>query len=98
MQLTEAQLVTTNSAVYLAASILDADFARLGQQVTEAEGAGVDRIHVDVMDGHFVPNFALGPGIVRSVRRITHLPVEVHLMVQEPKRFLEELAEAGAIL
>ena len=75
------------SAVKLAPSILAADFARLGQQVAEAEHAGADRIHVDVMDGHFVPNLSMGPAIVQSLRRVTHLPLEIHLMISDPDFF-----------
>lgn len=83
-------------AVKLAPSILAADFARLGQQVAEAEQAGADRIHVDVMDGHFVPNLSMGAPIVASLRRVTHLPLEVHLMISDPDLFLEEFVEAGS--
>lgn len=82
--------------IKLAPSILAADFARLGEQVLEAEGAGADRIHVDVMDGHFVPNISIGPVVVRSLRRVTRLPLETHLMIAEPDRYLEAFAEAGS--
>ncbi|HKX02643.1 MAG TPA: ribulose-phosphate 3-epimerase [Methylomirabilota bacterium] len=84
------------SAVKLAPSILAADFARLGQQVAEAEHAGADRIHVDVMDGRFVPNLSMGPAIVQSIRRVTRLPLEIHLMISEPDFFLEDFAAAGS--
>jgi len=84
------------SIVKLAPSILSADFARLGQQVAEAADAGADRIHVDVMDGHFVPNLSMGPAVVRSLRRVTHLPLEIHLMIADPDFFLDEFAEAGS--
>lgn len=82
--------------IKLAPSILAADFARLGEQVLEAERAGADRIHVDVMDGHFVPNISIGPVVVRSLRRVTRLPLETHLMIAEPDRYLEAFAEAGS--
>ena len=84
------------SIVKLAPSILSADFARLGQQVAEAADAGADRIHVDVMDGHFVPNLTMGPAVVQSIRRVTHLPLEIHLMITDPDLFLDEFVEAGS--
>src|SRR5579859_158026 len=83
-------------AVKLAPSILAADFARLGEQVAEAEHAGADRIHVDVMDGHFVPNIAIGAPIVQSLRRVTTLPMETHLMITDPDFFLDEFVKAGS--
>ena len=77
-------------------SVLSADFTRLGDQVREAEQAGAQRIQVDVMDGHFVPNITMGPIIVNAVRRSTTLPVEAHLMISHPEQFIEEFANAGA--
>src|SRR6266481_3577421 len=82
--------------IKIAPSILAADFARLGEQVAEAERAGANRIHVDVMDGHFVPNISLGAPIVKSLRQVTRLPLETHLMIFNPDFFFEEFAEAGA--
>ena len=82
--------------VKVAPSILSADFAHLGKQVGEAEQAGADRIHVDVMDGHFVPNISMGAVIVQSLRPVTRLPLETHLMISDPDLFLEEFAEAGS--
>ncbi len=80
----------------LAPSILAADFSRLGEQVKAAEEAGADYIHIDVMDGHFVPNITIGPLIVRACKRVTKLPLDVHLMIEEPERYLETFADAGA--
>ena len=79
-------------------SILSADPGRLAEQVKEAEAAGADRIQVDVMDGHFVPNLTFGPLIVEAVRKATSLPVEAHLMIERPELFLEAFAKAGATL
>lgn len=80
----------------LAPSILSADFARLAEEVSAVEAAGADWIHVDVMDGHFVPNITMGPFIVETFRRITSLPLDVHLMIETPERYLEAFAKAGA--
>lgn len=82
--------------IILSSSILSADFSRLGEQIHEAEAAGVDWIHVDVMDGHFVPNLTMGPFIVETCRRITPLPLDVHLMVANPASLVEMYAKAGA--
>ena len=84
------------SPAKLAPSILAADFTRLGDQVREADRAGADRIHIDVMDGHFVPNISMGPVVVKAVRRVTRLPLEVHLMIEQPDLYLDAFAEAGA--
>jgi ribulose-phosphate 3-epimerase len=82
--------------VRIAASILAADFAKLGEEVARAEAAGADLIHIDVMDGHFVPNLTLGPAIVEAVKRHTRLPLDVHLMIEEPDRYLDAFVGAGA--
>ncbi|MDT7043072.1 ribulose-phosphate 3-epimerase [Candidatus Nitronereus thalassa] len=83
-------------SVKIAPSILSADFARLGEEVAAVESAGADFIHVDVMDGHFVPNLTIGPPIVESLRKVTSLPLDVHLMITNPDAFIPEFAEAGA--
>ncbi len=80
----------------IAPSILAADFSRLGELVREVEQGGADRIHIDVMDGHFVPNLSMGPVVVKGLRPVTKLPLEVHLMVNEPARFVESFRKAGA--
>ncbi len=82
--------------IQIAPSILAADFSILGDQVHAAEAAGADQIHVDVMDGHFVPNISIGVPIVRSLRPATRLPLDVHLMIEQPERYLEVFATAGA--
>ena len=82
--------------VQIAPSILSADFAALGRDISAAERGGADLIHVDVMDGHFVPNITIGPPVVAALRRVTKLPLDVHLMIVEPLRFLEPFAKAGA--
>ena len=82
--------------VKIAPSILAADFARLGEEVAMVEKAGGDIIHVDIMDGHFVPNLTIGPAVVASLKKVTSLPLDVHLMVEEPDRFINAFVEAGA--
>ena len=84
------------TAVKLAPSILAADFTRLGEQVVEAERCGADRIHVDVMDGHFVPNISLGAVVVEALRKVTRLPLETHMMIFNPDLFIDEFCAAGS--
>ena len=86
----------TGDQVLIAPSILSADFGRLAEQVSEAAEAGADWIHVDVMDGHFVPNITIGPAVTSAVRAATDLPVDVHLMIEEPDRYLSAFADVGA--
>lgn len=80
----------------IAPSILSADFARLGDEIRALEAAGADYIHVDVMDGHFVPNITIGPLVVEAARRVTSLPLDVHLMIEQPDRYIPDFAAAGA--
>jgi ribulose-phosphate 3-epimerase len=82
--------------VKIAPSILSADFARLGEEIVAVEKAGADYIHIDVMDGHFVPNITIGPLIVEAIRPVTKLPLDVHLMIENPDRYIENFAKAGA--
>lgn len=82
--------------VYVAPSILSADFARLGEEIRDVEQGGADFIHIDVMDGHFVPNLTIGPLVVEAVRPITELPLDVHLMIEAPDRYIPAFAKAGA--
>jgi ribulose-phosphate 3-epimerase len=83
-------------SIKIAPSILSADFGRLGEQVAEAEAAGADYIHVDVMDGRFVPNITIGPLVVKALRKRTRLPLYVHLMIESPERYLDDFCAAGA--
>ncbi len=85
-------------AVRIAPSILAADFARLGEEVRAVEAAGADYLHMDVMDGRFVPNITIGPPVVAAIRKVTKLPIDVHLMIVEPERYIDEFAQAGADL
>lgn len=82
--------------VLIAPSILSADFARLGEEIAAVEAAGADWLHVDVMDGRFVPNITIGPPVVKALRKVTKLPLDVHLMIVEPERYVDAFAEAGA--
>jgi ribulose-phosphate 3-epimerase len=83
---------------YIAPSILSADFSKLGEEIQSVEKAGADWIHVDVMDGHFVPNITIGPLIVEAASRVTSLPLDVHLMIEHPDKYIEDFAKAGANL
>ncbi|MFN3395373.1 MAG: ribulose-phosphate 3-epimerase [Thermodesulfovibrionales bacterium] len=84
--------------VKIAPSILSADFLRLGDEIKAAEEAGVDMLHLDVMDGHFVPNITIGPFVVEAIRKITKLPLDVHLMIEEPDRYIKDFIKAGSDL
>jgi ribulose-phosphate 3-epimerase len=85
-------------SIRLSPSILSADFAALGRDVAAAERGGADFIHVDVMDGHFVPNLTIGPPVVRALKRIAQVPLDVHLMIEDPDRYLESFVDAGAAM
>jgi ribulose-phosphate 3-epimerase len=80
----------------IAPSLLSADFAALGDAVARAERAGADMIHIDIMDGHFVPNLTMGPPVVKSLKAVAHIPLDVHLMIEDPDRYAEAFVEAGA--
>jgi len=85
-----------NGQVQIAPSILSADFSALGAQIAAVERGGADLIHVDVMDGHFVPNITIGPPVVRAIRRVASRPLDVHLMIEHPDRYIEAFVDAGA--
>jgi ribulose-phosphate 3-epimerase len=89
-------LSTRSPAIQIAPSILSADFASLGRDIAAVERGGADLIHIDVMDGHFVPNITIGVPVVRSIRRIATRPLDVHLMIEQPDRFIDEFVDAGA--
>ncbi|MCX5749682.1 MAG: ribulose-phosphate 3-epimerase [Candidatus Saganbacteria bacterium] len=82
--------------IKIAPSILSADFSRLGEEIRAVEAAGADLIHIDVMDGHFVPNITIGPAIVRAARRVTALPLDVHLMIEDPAKYIRSFLDAGS--
>ncbi len=82
--------------VKIAPSILSANFLKLGEEIKAVEASGADMLHIDIMDGHFVPNITIGPSIVKSIRKITSLPLDVHLMIEEPDKYLRDFIEAGA--
>jgi len=82
--------------IKIAPSVLSADFSKLGEEIKKAEAAGADLIHVDVMDGHFVPNITVGPLVVEAIKNVTTLPIDVHLMIEEPDEFLKDFIKAGA--
>jgi ribulose-phosphate 3-epimerase len=90
--------VSGGRGVQIAPSILSADFAALGRDIAAVERGGADLIHVDVMDGHFVPNITLGPAVVRAVKQIATRPIDVHLMIEEPDRYIEDFVSAGAAM
>lgn len=89
---------TTGSPVLIAPSILSADFADLGREIAAIERGGADLIHVDVMDGHFVPNITVGPPVVQAIKRVATRPLDVHLMIEEPERYLDDFMKAGAAM
>lgn len=86
----------SNKNIKISPSILSADFSRLGEEIREVESAGADYVHIDVMDGHFVPNITVGPLIVEAVRRVTDLPLDVHLMIERPELYISDFAKAGS--
>lgn len=86
----------TSGKILLAPSLLSADFSRLAEEIRDVENAGCDWLHVDVMDGHFVPNLTIGPVVVNAIRKVTKMPLDVHLMIDAPGRYIEEFRKAGA--
>src|SRR6478609_5383472 len=84
--------------IRIAPSVLSADFGRLAEEVRAIEAAGADYVHVDVMDGRFVPNLTIGPVVVAAIRKATKLPLDVHLMIEDPDRYVDDFARAGAVL
>jgi ribulose-phosphate 3-epimerase len=82
--------------IKIAPSLLASDFSRLGEEISRVERAGADMIHLDVMDGHFVPNITIGPPVIKSLRKVTELPFDVHLMIEEPDRYISDFVDAGA--
>ncbi|MBI5409389.1 MAG: ribulose-phosphate 3-epimerase [Nitrospirae bacterium] len=84
--------------IKIAPSVLSADFSRLGEEIKAAEKAGADLIHVDVMDGHFVPNITIGPPVVKSLKKIASIPLDVHLMIENPDRYIKDFADSGAAI
>src|SRR5579863_900629 len=90
------RIFMTYARVEIAPSILASDFARLGEELRKVEEGGADVIHVDVMDGHFVPNITMGIPVVKSLRKATRLPLDVHLMIEQPEEYIEEFVRAGA--
>src|SRR5580658_4640356 len=94
--LEETAMDSRRDRILVAPSILSADFGRLADEVAAVEAAGADWIHVDVMDGRFVPNLTIGPPVVRAIRKATRLPLDVHLMIVEPEKYFDAFAEAGA--
>lgn len=89
-------MISGSRKPFIAPSILSADFSRLGEEIRDAEAAGSDIVHVDVMDGHFVPNLTIGPAVIKSIRKTTQLPFDVHLMIDEPLRYIEDFRKAGS--
>ncbi|MBN1689091.1 MAG: ribulose-phosphate 3-epimerase [Candidatus Omnitrophica bacterium] len=89
-------MTSAKRKIFVAPSILSADFGRLAEEIQEVEKGGCDVIHVDVMDGHFVPNLTIGPPVIRAIRRVTKLPLDVHLMIEQPGRYLDEYRKAGS--